>query len=71
MTKAYAEMAYHQDPLWQEAHYNYEIADCEAEYSKYLDPKWQKAHQDYRYYKDFGLDKDWNPKWIKVKIVIL
>ena len=68
MTKAYAEMAYHQDPLWQEAHYNYEIADCEAEYSKYLDPKWQKAHQDYRYYKDFGLDKDWNPKWIKVKM---
>ena len=61
MSKAYAEMMYKANPKYSQAKYQYETADCEADYSKYQDPKWQKANSDYRYYKDFDLDKEWNP----------
>ena len=67
MSKAYAEMMYKTDPKWKQARTQYDMGDCEADFSKYQDPKWQKASRDYRYYKDFGQDKDWNPKWLKVK----
>lgn len=40
MSKAYAEMRYKSDPKYAQAKYQYEAADCEADYSKYQDPKW-------------------------------
>ena len=42
----------------------YELADCDADYSKYQDAEWIKANNEYRYFKDFGFDSEWNPQWI-------
>ena len=67
MYKDWAEMRYKADMKYRTAKYNYELADCDAEYSKYQDPAFIKANNDYRYYKDFGLDKDWSPQWLQVK----
>ena len=35
MTKEWAEMRYKADPKYRTAHYQYEMADCDASYSKY------------------------------------
>ena len=35
VSKSYAEMMYKSDPKWQQAHYQFELGDCEADYSKY------------------------------------
>ena len=52
---------------WVEAHHSYESSDCDGDIAKYKDPRWVQAHSQYVYYKKYGLDKVWNPKWIKVK----
>ena len=70
MSKEWAAMRYKSDPKYRQAHYQYELADCDADYSKYQDPAWQKANSDYRYYKDFGLDKEYNPTWLQVKFAM-
>ena len=61
-------MVYKANPQWFQAHQQYKLADCEADFSKYTDPRWKKAYQDYTYYKNFGLDQPWNNQWIQIKL---
>lgn len=61
-------MMYEADPKWQQAKYQFEIGDCEAEFSRYSDPAFLQKHTTYRSFKDFGLDQDWNPQYIKAEL---
>ena len=67
MSKSYAEMIYKSNPQYVQAKSQYEMADCDGDFSKYMDPKWQQAKRQYQYYKDFGIAQDWSPQYMKAK----